>query len=165
MPKQSDINAKKTSFFQWLDLSKEQRFPSTYVDKAKELGVRVQTLNRWEREGYSTKEDSIGRGIDFENEDELRKRWVRNQVELVLGGKATAEDRKTLGKHLGLLIDKSEHTLKKGTLDADEYFTIRAEAERRLGQFSRDRGLLPEPTLLSVEVREDTGQTEGDNPI
>lgn len=163
-----EVNQKRTSLFQWLVLPKEQRFPSTYVEKARELHVTTQTLINWEAKYFQEwKRQQKGNGavdITSLSYEDMVALWKKIMVELMQGDRGTAEDRKTFGKYLGILTEKTEHTLKRD-IDADEYFRIREEAKRRLGQFSRDRGLLPESALLSVEIREGEGQTEGDNPV
>lgn len=165
MPRIKETKAKKESLFQWLDLPPEQRVPSMWVEKAKELGVTTQTLNNWNKFDYPKWKKNGQIDLATLDHDGMVTLWKKVMVKLVEDGGATAEDRKTFAKYLGLLIDKSEHTLKRGTLDADEYFTIRGEAQRRLGEFHRARGLQSRPALLPEEIRDGAGQTSGDNPV
>jgi hypothetical protein len=142
----------------WLKTSSTIREPKTKSALARKLGTTPQTINNIQNELRKGKKTGNG-GVDITDlsHEEMVALWKKIMVELVRGGKATAEDRKTFAKYLGLLIDKSEHKVEIG-FGASELARIRNEARRELeGENYAVEGsgkVRPQPPLLSEKIRE-----------
>ena len=150
----------------WFATPEENRDPPTQRKLARKLGVNEMTIVVWRKKWAEERTDQT-------EADELA-RQIKMMDEAVFGaatsGNKVAKMAELWYRRHGLLVDKSISLQKRVVeLSEDDREFIRGEARHRDAEFNRGRNregaLLPESSLLPVEVREGEGQSTGDNPV
>jgi hypothetical protein len=152
-------SAKKVTYYHWLNIPPEQRFPSTKAEWARMNNVTHATLNNWDK-GFTEWKKLQGsngsvaklEGLDGES---VVQQFVKLMGQLALDPTRPAKDRELFAKMAGLLIDRSEQ---KVTLEltGDDYANIEREARRRNLEegYSIGEGKMQgQPDLLPQEIR------------
>ena len=167
MPK---LNEKKLSFFRWRQIPEVERSPSTFKEKARELGVRAETLTRWNGEYPAWLGKEVrSNGIDISNlsEEEQIKLFDKLLFKLALDPKAPTKNRELFGKRYGLFVEKQEVKIE---LNAEQLAREHLESRRWLKEhgYLEETGMgevQPKPPLLFEALRNDTPPETGNNQV
>lgn len=123
MPKREAIYQK---WYDWEISPLEERQPPTQKELARELGCTEQTLINWRKKLTET--------VPLDLEARIQRMDDSLYNDAMKTG-ATAKMKELWYKRFGLLVDKSEQKV-KFELTADEHFSIREEARRRISEVS-----------------------------
>ena len=139
----------------WLDwnfVPPPMRVPRTLIAFSKENNVTKKTLINWK--------DALGEKAE-ENEAEEFREWIKKRA---YGTQCPTEIIKLYARILKLDVERKEVT-HKFDLTADDHNRIRREAEQRVRDLGAggDTSLLAKSTLLSDEVRQDSGQDKSED--
>jgi len=139
--------------FEWADTPKPLRSLRSKAALGRHLKISVMTIDAWLKERDE-------REHLLEDEDLRVKEVDKIMFQLAKDPKTAAKYKEIFYRRYGKLTDKSETKLKV-SLDAGELISIEREArERNISEgYSLGEGEVPgEFTLLSPEIREDSGQ-------
>ena len=128
----------------WKRVPKKEREPRTKIDFAKEHGVSIQTLMKWDKKPFHA---DLSKQIDDLSVEEQIKVFKSLMFKIVQNPNAPSMDRKLFAQMHGLITDKAEVKVEVG-LTADEITRRNLEAERQL----RAEGYraLPRPGMEKV---------------
>jgi len=134
----------KVLYEKWKRVPKKERQPRTKIDFAKEHGVSIQTLMKWDKKPFHA---DLSKQIDELPVEEQIKVFKSLMFKIVQNPNAPSMDRKLFAQMHGLITDKAEVKVEVG-LTADEITRRNLEAERQL----RAEGYraLPRPGMEKV---------------